>query len=109
MRSALLVTLSLAAIVGATWIGGAALTADHRRARALAVDPLRPRPATGSRVMEYALVLGFVALVITVWAMGRPGDAAPTTPSQDVGGAVDRTLTRAVPAVLPSTSPAPRR
>jgi hypothetical protein len=101
MRPALLVTLSLVAIVGATWIGGAALTADHRRARALAFDPLRPRRATGARVMEYALVLGFVALVIVVWAMGRPRAAGPAAAAPDVGAA-DRTLTRAMLAP-PST------
>jgi hypothetical protein len=100
MRPALLVTLSLIAVVGATWIGGAALTADHRRARALAVDPLRPRLAIGARVMEYALVLGFVALVIIVWAMGRPRDPDQATAARDVGAALDRTLTRAVPAAL---------
>jgi len=66
MRPALLVTLSLVGIAGATWIVGVALTAEHRRARS--VDPLRPRPAMGARLMEYALVLGFVALVISAWA-----------------------------------------
>jgi len=99
MRPALLVTLSLVAIAGATWIVGAALAAEHRRARARSVDLLRPRPAIGARVMEYALVLGFVALVISAWATVRPRPAG----ARNVGGAVDRMLTAAAHAVLPSS------
>jgi Flp pilus assembly pilin Flp len=104
MRPALLVMLSLVVIAGATWIGGAALTAELRRTRARSVDPLRPRPAIGARVMEYALVIGFVALVISAWATVQPRPAA----ARDVGAAVDRMLSTAAHAVLPSTSTSSR-
>lgn len=89
MRPALLVTLSLVAIAGATWIVGGALTA-HRLSRARSVDPLRPQPAIGARVMEYALVLGFIALVICAWATVRPRPAAAAQAVQPLTSASSR-------------------